>query len=83
MINFLLLKLIDLSEVVLMHNWYTCNIYQFYKMAYKRNKYLTSRLNVANSKFDENGVNMRKIHHGDFEKLAGMYPCSLNDIGML
>jgi hypothetical protein len=34
-------------------------------------KYLISRLNVANSEFCENGVT-RKIPHGDFEKLAGM-----------
>jgi hypothetical protein len=41
-------------------------------MAYKMDKYLISRLNVANSEFYENGV-MRKIPHGDFEKLAGMH----------
>jgi hypothetical protein len=43
----------------------------YIKMAYKMDKYLISRLNVANSEFCENGVT-RKIPHGDFEKLAGM-----------
>jgi hypothetical protein len=40
-------------------------------MAYKMDRYLISRLNVANSEFCKNGI-MRKIPHGDFEKLAGM-----------
>jgi hypothetical protein len=47
------------------------DIYQFYKMAYKMDKYLISRLNVVNSEFCEIIVT-RKIPHGDFEKLAGM-----------
>jgi hypothetical protein len=43
----------------------------YIKMAYKMDKYLISRLNVANSEFCENGVTC-KIPHEDFEKLAGM-----------
>jgi hypothetical protein len=43
----------------------------------KMDKYLISRLNVANSEFCENGVT-RKIPHGDFEKLAGMKVVTTN-----
>ena len=44
-------------------------------------KYLISRVNVANLEYCENGVT-RKIPHGDFEKLAGMdHMCDMVTLG--